>query len=342
MSSIESGSSPNVTTISNEVDLPESNKLSEILPSGSNPSTTIDPNQTTITVTVASSSSSLLIRSDQLVGSIFKSSTVQSDGQRSTLADHVIKPDASPKACVRPPSTGDLTRKRSFEAEETNSDSHTTSISGCNVLKRQTPNSTVRKPPERPTTLFPPRVAAVRQVKRPNSLPIPSHVPSPKSENWDQLKEPDKTVGTSSTEGGAASTPRTIVAGRRVLQSTQTLRGSFPRTAPEAQRKSVPGSANESPWQPLASHEIGTRAPPWAPDHMTTSCMLCSTHFNLIRQRQHCRACGRIVCAVCCTRSVPVPYLSCVGTNLEQKQQQQQRPTVATYPCLRALLFCFD
>mmetsp|Transcript_4836 Transcript_4836/g.14630 ORF Transcript_4836/g.14630 Transcript_4836/m.14630 type:complete len:459 (+) Transcript_4836:107-1483(+) len=39
--------------------------------------------------------------------------------------------------------------------------------------------------------------------------------------------------------------------------------------------------------------------PPWLPDHLASSCQVCSLVFTSSNRRHHCRHCGRIVCGGC-------------------------------------------
>lgn len=94
--------------------------------------------------------------------------------------------------------------------------------------------------------------------------------------------------------------------------------------------KTDPRPEVEAVWEPLSPKDLGTCAPPRAPDHLATSCMLCSARFSLIRARQHCRACGRIVCALCCTRWVVLPYLIPPVPDLEQPSVGDGPDTVKT------------
>ena len=45
----------------------------------------------------------------------------------------------------------------------------------------------------------------------------------------------------------------------------------------------------------------------WIPDDETNQCRVCSTIFNQPSDKHHCRQCGEIVCAMCSSRTQPVP-----------------------------------
>ena len=41
------------------------------------------------------------------------------------------------------------------------------------------------------------------------------------------------------------------------------------------------------------------KRPDWVPDEATTVCRKCDKHFNGLRRRHHCRACGQLFCSHC-------------------------------------------
>ncbi|KAF8983464.1 hypothetical protein BGZ46_010217 [Entomortierella lignicola] len=45
-------------------------------------------------------------------------------------------------------------------------------------------------------------------------------------------------------------------------------------------------------------------APIWVPDHSVSRCMICTEEFGFYRRRHHCRACGKVVCHSCSTRTI--------------------------------------
>ena len=50
-----------------------------------------------------------------------------------------------------------------------------------------------------------------------------------------------------------------------------------------------------------------TQPPEWDTDASTKKCSLCDTVFGFLTRRHHCRACGKIVCALCSSNSTPIP-----------------------------------
>lgn len=59
---------------------------------------------------------------------------------------------------------------------------------------------------------------------------------------------------------------------------------------------------------------LGKNAPYWVPDTTHDSCMQCDQKFSLLKRRHHCRCCGELLCATCCS----------FRANLEYMREQQQ------------------
>uniref|UniRef100_A0A8C7JWV2 FYVE-type domain-containing protein n=1 Tax=Oncorhynchus kisutch TaxID=8019 RepID=A0A8C7JWV2_ONCKI len=54
---------------------------------------------------------------------------------------------------------------------------------------------------------------------------------------------------------------------------------------------------------------LGCKQPPWVPDSEAPNCMNCWQKFTFTRRRHHCRACGKVYCAMCCNRKCKLKYL---------------------------------
>ncbi|TRY82933.1 hypothetical protein DNTS_008428 [Danionella cerebrum] len=54
---------------------------------------------------------------------------------------------------------------------------------------------------------------------------------------------------------------------------------------------------------------LGTTAPQWVPDSQAPVCMKCGTKFSFTKRRHHCRACGKVFCAVCCDLRFKLTHL---------------------------------
>ncbi|KAL4604797.1 zinc finger FYVE domain-containing protein 16 [Arapaima gigas] len=74
----------------------------------------------------------------------------------------------------------------------------------------------------------------------------------------------------------------------------------------------APGKDGDDPVTKNLVHEaegLGLRQPPWMPDSEAPNCMKCLQKFTFTKRRHHCRACGKVYCAVCCSRKCKLKYL---------------------------------
>ncbi|XP_059213699.1 zinc finger FYVE domain-containing protein 16 isoform X2 [Centropristis striata] len=62
-------------------------------------------------------------------------------------------------------------------------------------------------------------------------------------------------------------------------------------------------------WKREGAEELGSRQPAWVPDSEAPNCMNCYQRFTFTKRRHHCRACGKVYCAVCCYRKCKLKYL---------------------------------
>ena len=54
---------------------------------------------------------------------------------------------------------------------------------------------------------------------------------------------------------------------------------------------------------------LGKVSPFWIPDSDATACMNCEARFTVVKRRHHCRACGKVFCALCCSGKLPMQIL---------------------------------
>ncbi|XP_077078046.1 zinc finger FYVE domain-containing protein 9 isoform X1 [Siphateles boraxobius] len=59
--------------------------------------------------------------------------------------------------------------------------------------------------------------------------------------------------------------------------------------------------------KPLSS--LGEVAPVWVPDSQAPICMKCEVKFTFTKRRHHCRACGKVFCAACCSLKSRLMYM---------------------------------
>ncbi|XP_034134571.1 zinc finger FYVE domain-containing protein 9 isoform X2 [Drosophila guanche] len=53
---------------------------------------------------------------------------------------------------------------------------------------------------------------------------------------------------------------------------------------------------------------LGKVPPIWVPDNMAGQCMQCHQKFTMIKRRHHCRACGKVLCSVCCSQKFRLEF----------------------------------
>ncbi|KAG7499372.1 zinc finger FYVE domain-containing protein 16-like isoform X1 [Solea senegalensis] len=62
-------------------------------------------------------------------------------------------------------------------------------------------------------------------------------------------------------------------------------------------------------WRSEEVEELGNRQPAWVPDSEAPNCMNCYQRFTFTKRRHHCRACGKVYCAMCCNKKCKLKYL---------------------------------
>ncbi|XP_076813799.1 FYVE, RhoGEF and PH domain-containing protein 2-like [Clavelina lepadiformis] len=92
------------------------------------------------------------------------------------------------------------------------------------------------------------------------------------------------------------------------VQECERKKNSFKTTSSTTDSRSLSPSASSS--FTLQDKELGKRCPRWLKYSKVSSCMVCSKHFvKLIRTKNHCRACGKIICADCSNQQVLLEYV---------------------------------
>ena len=92
--------------------------------------------------------------------------------------------------------------------------------------------------------------------------------------------------------------------------------GSVVLGAPGATPSNPGGPRGESSLLAGLSEEqllLGRVQPYWVPDSEADQCMICSLRFTLVKRRHHCRACGKVLCAQCCSEKHHLQYLEREG-----------------------------
>ncbi|KAG7525203.1 zinc finger FYVE domain-containing protein 9 isoform X1 [Solea senegalensis] len=57
------------------------------------------------------------------------------------------------------------------------------------------------------------------------------------------------------------------------------------------------------------ANSLGEVAPVWVPDSQAPVCMKCDVKFTFTKRRHHCRACGKVFCATCCSLKCRLMYM---------------------------------
>ncbi|XP_061387743.1 zinc finger FYVE domain-containing protein 9 [Musca vetustissima] len=121
-------------------------------------------------------------------------------------------------------------------------------------------------------------------------------------------------------------------------------------TAPQQEELQATPSPDEEPKPSPVANEVaeatgysedphanlGKIPPIWVPDNMATGCMQCAAKFTMIKRRHHCRACGKVLCSVCCSQKFKLEFLSepesrvCVQCYLILTQRQTGQSSLGT------------
>ncbi|XP_044131964.1 zinc finger FYVE domain-containing protein 16 isoform X2 [Bufo gargarizans] len=116
------------------------------------------------------------------------------------------------------------------------------------------------------------------------------------------LRQPDKLnnqiVDQMPEESGSSS-----------VHSPSALQGSVNEDTDESPELSVMEALERPENEALENPVPGQRQPIWIPDSEAPNCMNCSTRFTFTKRRHHCRACGKVFCAACCSLKCRLQYL---------------------------------
>ncbi|XP_056395193.1 zinc finger FYVE domain-containing protein 16 isoform X2 [Hyla sarda] len=97
--------------------------------------------------------------------------------------------------------------------------------------------------------------------------------------------------------------------GSNILHSPNVLHGSVNEETDDSPELSVREAMQRPDNMALENPVLGQRQPTWIPDSEAPNCMNCSTRFTFTKRRHHCRACGKVFCAVCCSQKCRLQYL---------------------------------
>ncbi|XP_056913131.1 zinc finger FYVE domain-containing protein 9 isoform X1 [Takifugu flavidus] len=79
-----------------------------------------------------------------------------------------------------------------------------------------------------------------------------------------------------------------------------------------------------------STNSLGEVAPVWVPDSQAPVCMKCDVKFTFTKRRHHCRACGKVFCAACCSLKCKLVYM----------ERKEARVCVTCFSALTAAQSC--
>ncbi|KAF2073935.1 hypothetical protein CYY_004759 [Polysphondylium violaceum] len=85
--------------------------------------------------------------------------------------------------------------------------------------------------------------------------------------------------------------------------TTTTTASSQPAKPAVAKKKKQASAATA----PAVQDPPVIKKPEWVPDSFSNSCEMCQTPFTFFNRRHHCRRCGHLFCAECCSLNVSLP-----------------------------------
>uniref|UniRef100_A0A8C9VP15 Zinc finger, FYVE domain containing 16 n=1 Tax=Scleropages formosus TaxID=113540 RepID=A0A8C9VP15_SCLFO len=142
--------------------------------------------------------------------------------------------------------------------------------------------------------------------------------------------QPPRMLSSLETQEHGRTEARDLHSGSSVVKNNQSL--TAPATLKEApshcdMNSKVPEKDRADPLTKNIIRDaegLGLRQPLWMPDSEAPNCMNCLQKFTFTRRRHHCRACGKVYCAVCCSRKCRLKYL-----------EKEARVCVACYEAIR-------
>ncbi|XP_073812365.1 smad anchor for receptor activation [Musca autumnalis] len=133
--------------------------------------------------------------------------------------------------------------------------------------------------PQRPTSLDLPAIQALDMYANAGQTP-PGEQPEPSDSHTPQRDGED-------------------------LQAAPSPEGGEPQVNPVGNEIAEATGYSEDPHA-----NLGKIPPIWVPDNMATGCMQCAAKFTMIKRRHHCRACGKVLCSVCCSQKFKLEFLT--------------------------------
>ncbi|KAM8851270.1 zinc finger FYVE domain-containing protein 9 isoform 2-T2 [Spinachia spinachia] len=139
------------------------------------------------------------------------------------------------------------------------------------------------------------------QIPQPLSGQIQNQLgPSATSRNKNQENQCRRSTACETTANGAEQSAGGLN-GDGVVHSSPSMPSESPDNDVQA------GQHGPLCRKPVSS--LGEVAPVWVPDSQAPVCMKCDVRFTFTKRRHHCRACGKVFCATCCSLKCRLEYM---------------------------------
>uniref|UniRef100_A0A3P8X160 Zinc finger FYVE-type containing 9 n=1 Tax=Cynoglossus semilaevis TaxID=244447 RepID=A0A3P8X160_CYNSE len=138
--------------------------------------------------------------------------------------------------------------------------------------------------------------------KQPVSLKL--QIPQPLS---GQIHNPVVSKNKNLENQGRRLTPTSETSPSEADQTLVRVNGDGSVHSPTLLRSESPDNDLQAGRRPPCS--LGEVAPVWVPDSQAPVCMKCDAKFTFTKRRHHCRACGKVFCATCCSLKCRLVYM---------------------------------
>ncbi|XP_056149966.1 zinc finger FYVE domain-containing protein 9 isoform X2 [Lampris incognitus] len=138
------------------------------------------------------------------------------------------------------------------------------------------------------------------QIPRPLSGQVQNQLSPPAGSKNKNLEGQCRTAAASETTNGGGEQGMVRVNGEGV-DSASLLPAESPDNDLQAGQQ---GALSRK-----AASSLGEVAPVWVPDSQAPICMNCEVKFTFTKRRHHCRACGKVFCAACCSLKCRLVYM---------------------------------
>ncbi|XP_064862063.1 zinc finger FYVE domain-containing protein 9-like [Oncorhynchus nerka] len=100
-----------------------------------------------------------------------------------------------------------------------------------------------------------------------------------------------------------------VVNGELMTTETRLALGLVPESESSPDNDLQAGCHHQGALPRKQLSSLGDVAPVWVPDSQAPVCMKCEIRFTFTKRRHHCRACGKVFCAACCSLRSRLIYM---------------------------------